>query len=149
MAPYRIIVCRNGFCSQMENGLFSAACTITLVYGTFNILFDPGGPWDGEFVLSSLAKHGLKSEDIDFVICSHGHVDHIGNLNQFPKATIIVGTEIMRHDGIVEHNFSEANPFVIDENACYVILTLFFLGSCNMCSRTHSQRCCFGSRASA
>ncbi|KAL5965219.1 Metallo-beta-lactamase domain-containing protein 1 [Taenia solium] len=112
MVSYRIIVCRDGFSSQMGDGLFSAACTITLIHGTFNILFDPGSPWDGEFVLSSLATHGLKPEDINFVICSHGHVDHIGNLNHFPNATIIIGTEIMRHDGIVKHNFSETNPFV-------------------------------------
>ncbi|VDM15998.1 unnamed protein product [Hydatigera taeniaeformis] len=94
MVPYRVVVCREGFSNQTGNRLFSAACSITLVYGALNILFDPGGPWDLELVLSALAKYGLKPEDINYVVCSHGHVDHIGSLNQFPYATIIVGTEV-------------------------------------------------------
>ncbi|VDD82154.1 unnamed protein product [Mesocestoides corti] len=116
MTDYRVIVCREGFCKPIAKGAFSAACTITLICGKFNILFDPGSPWDADMIHSILGEHNLECKDIDYVICSHGHVDHIGSLNCFPSATILIGTEIMRSGRTVEHNFSFVNPFIIDDN---------------------------------
>ncbi|KAM7536526.1 hypothetical protein Aperf_G00000083655 [Anoplocephala perfoliata] len=116
MNPYRVIVCREGFSNQVDDKLLSAACTITLLSGPFNILIDPGSPCDGSLVKSILSEHNLKPDDVNYVICSHGHVDHIGNLVDFPGATIIVGTDIMK-DGIFEKiRISHDNPYVIDDN---------------------------------
>nr|CDS28123.1 metallo beta lactamase domain containing protein [Hymenolepis microstoma] len=97
--------------------LSSAACTITLIYGQFNILFDPGCPWDGNLVKSILAEHNLNSQDINYVICSHGHVDHVGNLHDFPNATIIVGTDILNGGMFRRIQISSSNPFIVDSNA--------------------------------
>ena len=69
MSSYRIVDCREGFCSQVDSGYISAGCTITLVCGLSNILFDPGSPWDRDLVKSLLNKHGLVHDDIDYVIC--------------------------------------------------------------------------------
>lgn len=127
MSSYRIIVCREGFCSQVDNNLLSAACTITLIIGPLNILFDPGSPCDGMLITSTLSKHDLKTDDIDYVICSHGHIDHVGNLVEFPRATIIVGNEIMK-DGMFERiPINHDNPYVIDDNVCHCVQPKIFL----------------------
>lgn len=42
-------------------------------------------------VVKSLAKGGLTPEDIDYVIYSHVHWDHIGEPRDFPSSTFVVG----------------------------------------------------------
>ncbi|KAF2133762.1 Metallo-hydrolase/oxidoreductase [Dothidotthia symphoricarpi CBS 119687] len=42
-------------------------------------------------VTKSLAQGGLKPEDIDYVIYSHVHWDHIGEPRAFPTSTFVVG----------------------------------------------------------
>ena len=44
---------------------------------------------DDENILSLLKKEGLKPEEINYVILTHLHIDHIGGLNLFPNAKII------------------------------------------------------------
>ena len=39
---------------------------------------------------SACRQHELTPCDIDFVIATHGHSDHIGNLNHFPNPTHII-----------------------------------------------------------
>ncbi|KAI4462840.1 hypothetical protein MML48_4g00003095 [Holotrichia oblita] len=34
--------------------------------------------WDGDKLQDALYKYGLKCSDIDYVVCTHGHSDHIG-----------------------------------------------------------------------
>ncbi|KAF1937130.1 Metallo-hydrolase/oxidoreductase [Clathrospora elynae] len=42
-------------------------------------------------VIQSLASGGLQPEDIDYVIYSHVHWDHIGEPRDFPTSTFVVG----------------------------------------------------------
>lgn len=42
------------------------------------ILFDTG--WDGNVLLSNMSKFDVKPDDIDRVVLSHAHWDHIGGL---------------------------------------------------------------------
>jgi len=41
-------------------------------------------------VLGALSRHGVAPSDISHVILSHSHIDHVGGLDQFPGATIIL-----------------------------------------------------------
>ena len=43
-----------------------------------------------EILLASLAEEGLKPEDIDTVIYTHLHYDHVGNADLFPDAVTYV-----------------------------------------------------------
>ena len=43
-----------------------------------------------EILLTSLAEEGLKPEDIDTVIYTHLHYDHVGNADLFPDAVTYV-----------------------------------------------------------
>ncbi len=41
-------------------------------------------------ISSQLAAIGLKPADVDYVLVSHTHGDHIGNIGLFPDATVVV-----------------------------------------------------------
>jgi N-acyl homoserine lactone hydrolase len=41
-------------------------------------------------LLSSLAALGIKAADVRYVAVSHFHPDHIGNVDEFPGATVII-----------------------------------------------------------
>jgi glyoxylase-like metal-dependent hydrolase (beta-lactamase superfamily II) len=75
-------------------------CTLTLVKVTYetgssNILFDTGGSWKSEELLKSLGN-----EKVDFVLCSHGHSDHVGCLSLFQDAKLqVVGRDINNMKG--------------------------------------------------
>jgi N-acyl homoserine lactone hydrolase len=42
---------------------------------------------------SQLAKLGLTKADLDYLIISHTHIDHVGNIDGFPGVPIIMGKE--------------------------------------------------------
>lgn len=65
-------------------------------------------------VVQSLLSGGLRPEDIDHVILSHVHWDHIGSPSEFPKAKFVVGNGscsllcgAQKHIG--KHNHFEAD----------------------------------------
>jgi len=62
--------------------------TVTLIKGEENILVDTGNFLDREKILKELKKEDLTSEDIDKVILTHLHLDHLVNVDLFNKAKI-------------------------------------------------------------
>jgi N-acyl homoserine lactone hydrolase len=42
---------------------------------------------------AQLAKFGLAKSDIDYLIITHTHIDHVGNIDGFPGVPIIMGKE--------------------------------------------------------
>lgn len=57
--------------------------------GKKNILVDTGSPGEDKKIIASLKKEKLKPKDIDIVILTHPHADHIANNFLFPKALFI------------------------------------------------------------
>lgn len=55
------------------------------------MIVDTMTPWDKEKILNALQDRNLKPEEIDYVVSTHGHSDHIGNNNLFANAKHIVG----------------------------------------------------------
>jgi N-acyl homoserine lactone hydrolase len=47
-------------------------------------------------IVGALAKIGVKPEEIDIVILTHLHWDHVGEVDRFPKAEFIVSQEELR-----------------------------------------------------
>ena len=72
-----------------------AGCSITLVLGGAcgPLLVDCGGPSEREVVLRALAAQRLGPGDVTCVVCTHGHIDHVGNANLFPGATFVSGQD--------------------------------------------------------
>jgi glyoxylase-like metal-dependent hydrolase (beta-lactamase superfamily II) len=119
---YRVRVLREGYCTPAGPGRQRADGTITLLRGAHEILVDTGGPWDREVLLAALESEGLAPGEIDHVVCTHGHSDHVGNIGLFPDATLIVSQDISLGDLYTEHPFASGEPYRIDD-AVEVIAT--------------------------
>ncbi|XP_047427719.1 metallo-beta-lactamase domain-containing protein 1 [Mugil cephalus] len=113
--PYSVSVLKVGYCLPRNDGTFSADGTITLVTGLRVILVDTGGPWDRDFLLSSLKERGLEPRDVNVVVGTHGHSDHIGNLSLFPAALMIVGFDVSEGDTYLPNKLAEGQAYSIDE----------------------------------
>ena len=123
VAPlYRLKVLREGYCTPAGSGRARADGTITLLMGPHKILVDTGGPWARESLLEALRHEGLTPADIDHVVCTHGHSDHVGNLGLFAEATLIVSHDVSHGDLYTEHPFASGEPYRIDD-AVEVIAT--------------------------
>jgi glyoxylase-like metal-dependent hydrolase (beta-lactamase superfamily II) len=63
--------------------------------------------------VSSLAKGGLSPDDVDIVMFSHLHWDHIGMPSDYPRSTYVIGPGALKlidgstRPGIGSHNFFE------------------------------------------
>ena len=69
-----------------------------------NILWETGGNWESDNIKTRLKDLEVNINDIDLVLCSHGHSDHIGCLSLFPNSFISVG-----HDISVKNKFRKPN----------------------------------------
>ncbi|XP_050542821.1 metallo-beta-lactamase domain-containing protein 1 [Daktulosphaira vitifoliae] len=87
---YEVHILFVGYCKTTIDGNL-ANCTCTLIKGPKNIIVDTMTPWDTNNLLKALAQYGLSCEDINYVVSTHGHSDHVGNNNLFLKAQHIVG----------------------------------------------------------
>lgn len=118
--PYSISVLKEGYCFSQPDGTTRADGTISLLVGPKIILVDTGGPWDRQFLLNELEKNGLKPDNVDIVVGTHGHSDHIGNLGLFPDAMIVVGCDICRSDLYLPNELSNGLPFLLDEHVSII-----------------------------
>ncbi|XP_016978336.1 metallo-beta-lactamase domain-containing protein 1 [Drosophila rhopaloa] len=124
----QVIVLQDGY-SRQEDGdesTMRANCTCTLVRcrdGT-NVIVDTMTAWDGEHLRSLLGEHGLGVEDIQVVVCSHGHSDHIGSNYLFQKARMhLVGACASHRDLYMNHFGSgeQNEELALDSNAEVIV----------------------------
>jgi glyoxylase-like metal-dependent hydrolase (beta-lactamase superfamily II) len=116
MAAYLVKVLKEGYAIPTGPGAQRADGTVTLVKGAHKVLVDTGGPWDRDAIISALAAEGLSPADVDHVICTHGHSDHVGNIGLFPHATLIVSHDISNGDLYTSHPFARGERYAIDEH---------------------------------
>ncbi|XP_037784683.1 metallo-beta-lactamase domain-containing protein 1-like [Penaeus monodon] len=112
---YSLKVLYDGY-SRMEKGSMRANCTCTLIKGPNNMIIDTMTAWDREKIVSALADNDVKCDDIHYAIGTHGHSDHLGNLNLFTKAKHIVGYTVSFGDIFFIHPFETGEPFKIDDS---------------------------------
>ncbi|KAM9836544.1 metallo-beta-lactamase domain-containing protein 1 [Aulostomus maculatus] len=118
--PYSVSVLKVGYCRPQLDGTFRADGTITLIRGSRTILVDTGGPWDRDFLLTTLKERGLDPGDINMVVGTHGHSDHVGNLSLFPSAMMIVGHDMSDGDTYRPNRLAEGYEYIVDEHVCVV-----------------------------
>ncbi|MBN3304312.1 MBLC1 protein, partial [Amia calva] len=114
-SPYSLAVLKEGYCLPQPDGSTRADGTITLVSGPGNqVLVDTGGPWDRDVLLAQLGQRGLGPGDVGWVVCTHGHSDHVGNLGLFPSATLAVGFDVCQGDRYLCTELAQGRPYPID-----------------------------------
>lgn len=114
--PYSVSVLKVGYCVNQADGTFTADGTITLITGPKTVLVDTGGPWDRDFLLTALKDRGLEPTDVNVVVGTHGHSDHVGNLSLFPTALMIVGYDVSEGDTYRATGLSAGRVYCIDEH---------------------------------
>ncbi len=72
---------------------FLPVCNTMLIQGEKNVIVDPGNSHVGFYgtLGRSLAAHGLRPKDIDWVVVTHAHGDHFINTCMFPDSRLVVG----------------------------------------------------------
>ncbi|XP_029382469.1 metallo-beta-lactamase domain-containing protein 1 [Echeneis naucrates] len=118
--PYSVSVLKPGYSILQADGTLKADGTITLITGPKTILVDTGGPWDRDFLVVSLKARALEPEDINVVVATHGHSDHIGNLGLFPAALLVVGYDISEGDRYYANKLADGHSYIIDEHVAVV-----------------------------
>ncbi|NWI87987.1 MBLC1 protein, partial [Pitta sordida] len=116
-SPYTVRVLRVGYNTPHPDGTFSADGTVTLLTGgPVTALVDTGGPWDAPLLPRLLAAHGVTPADVTHVVVTHGHSDHVGNLNLFPGAAALVGFDLSRGEGLyLPHGLDKGVPLALDD----------------------------------
>ncbi|XP_062849251.1 metallo-beta-lactamase domain-containing protein 1 [Trichomycterus rosablanca] len=118
--PYSVSVLKHGYCISQPDGTFRADGTITLLTGPQTVLVDTGGPWDRDFLLSKLKEKRLTPADVTWVVGTHGHSDHVGNLNLFTGATVVVGCDISQGDRYLPNELAQGVPYIIDQHVSII-----------------------------
>lgn len=114
-----ITVLQNGYCKVLEGeNSFIADCTITLIksHDVGCILVDTSGPWNKQNVINVIQAQGISLADIKTVVCTHGHSDHIGNLNLFPHAKLIVGHDISKGNIYEDFDFKKMEQYKLSSD---------------------------------
>ena len=72
---------------------FLPVSTTVLIRGDRNIVVDPGNHHTGFYgqLAIGLARFGLTPDQIDVVVCTHCHHDHMGSAFRIPGAEIVMG----------------------------------------------------------
>ena len=98
MTSVEILV--EGFSVREGPGVWHISSNVTLVQDEgVLLLVDLGAPDRQQALLDALSRHGIKPGNIDFIVLTHLHIDHIGALGLFPGTNIVVpeGTAIGSH----------------------------------------------------
>ncbi|XP_024143260.1 metallo-beta-lactamase domain-containing protein 1 [Oryzias melastigma] len=117
---YSVSVLKVGYCVPQSDGTFKADGTISLIRGRKTVLVDTGGSWDRDFLLRALEDRGLQPEDVQIVVGTHGHSDHIGNLSLFPAALTIVGYDVSEGDTYRPSGLAEGHAHLVDEHVSVI-----------------------------
>jgi glyoxylase-like metal-dependent hydrolase (beta-lactamase superfamily II) len=72
-----------------EEGRVDLNSTVTLIKSNKNILVDTGSFKDEQELINALDKEGLSVDDIDLVVLTHLHLDHILNVHLFKNSKIL------------------------------------------------------------
>lgn len=74
-------------------GGWRSAASVLLSNGSHHCVVDTGMPHEAHLLVDALRQRGLKTSDIDAVINTHFHIDHVLNNSLFPHSIIYATQE--------------------------------------------------------
>jgi N-acyl homoserine lactone hydrolase len=87
----------NGYLMPTDQGN-PAFCSVSLIESEAGrVLFDCGHVGRRRALLSALSDRGLSPADIDVVVLSHGHWDHLQNADLFDHSRLLVHADELRY----------------------------------------------------
>lgn len=97
--PASVKILKIGFFRWVERPKScEASPTSTLVRdGDTNIIVDTGNIGEEQEIAKALSREGLKPEDINYVVLTHWHADHVGCAGMFRNAVLIDSEETTRN----------------------------------------------------
>ncbi|XP_016845302.1 metallo-beta-lactamase domain-containing protein 1 [Nasonia vitripennis] len=106
-----------GYSTQIDDVTMDANCSCTLIKApNKNVIVDTMTAWDKQAIIEALSKYDVCPEDINYVVCSHSHADHIGNNNLFLEADEhIVGITVERETLFHERNIKNCDYKLCEE----------------------------------
>jgi glyoxylase-like metal-dependent hydrolase (beta-lactamase superfamily II) len=85
---YEII--RSGFPGSSSRGFLGWSTIVLLHTERGPVLFDTGAAGDRPSLLAALRERGIVCDDVVAVVLSHLHFDHVGNVECFPRAELVL-----------------------------------------------------------
>lgn len=115
----KVIIVQSGYSTDDK-----ADCSVTLVKSPEIgwILVDTSSPCFKAKLVDALKQQDVSPPDINIVVGTHGHVDHIGNLNLFPNAKFIVGFDICKSNVYEDFDFNTHSEYFLTDTI-YVLAT--------------------------
>lgn len=86
----KIDVVFQGFPGKITRGYMSWSSIVYVEASGIKILFDTGGMGERNELPKRFKERGLKMSDIDIVVLSHFHHDHVMNIDYFPDSRILL-----------------------------------------------------------
>ncbi|XP_061565912.1 metallo-beta-lactamase domain-containing protein 1 [Cololabis saira] len=119
-SPYSVSVLQVGYCVPQSDGSCRADGSVSLLTGPSTVLVDTGGPWGRDSLLQALGRRGVQPRDVHVVVGTHGHSDHVGNLNLFPEALTVVGCDVSQGDRYLSSGLGEGQVYRLDDHVSIV-----------------------------
>jgi len=83
-------LCR-GRIRKQDDVILEAHSSSTLVKtGEHNIVVDTSSPQNREAIIRELERLHVAAEDVDFLVITHSHWDHLANNDLFPQARLVM-----------------------------------------------------------
>lgn len=79
-----------GFPGRMTSGTLGWGAMVYIEHGSNKIMFDTAGPGKRIQVHQQLEKLNINPNEIDILILSHFHYDHVYNYDYYPNARILM-----------------------------------------------------------
>lgn len=118
-----------GYARQIKEGWLASSTTVLVRSNGKNIIVDPG--CNRARLLESLKKEKLKTKDVDYVVLTHNHPDHVLLAGVFENAKVVdelyvYGEEVIaRHGGTIPGTDLKVirTPGHVDEHCSLVVPT--------------------------
>ena len=118
----RVHVLHAGYSRDLTPTCTQADGSSTLILDSGQtILVDTMGPRAAGRLTDLLLQHGIRPQDVNVLIGTHSHPDHIGNLNLFTNARLhVCGFSVYHEDRYTDHLFTEGESLDISPNVTVI-----------------------------